>query len=190
MNESNLETKIKNLTYIVLIGFLVLGILVIGLYFKGDNNNSSSNGSNPTSSGSSDNSTVSYDVSKMKAVNVSEALALFNEKGTHILYIGRSNCSVCVSLVPLLNKLQEELNYTTNYYNLLQTSNWKTDMKELISKFTVETTVNGETDTITKLFGDHGYTPTVVIIKDGKVVDGFIGYRDYDTLKELVSKYL
>ncbi|MCM1053011.1 MAG: thioredoxin family protein [Ruminococcus sp.] len=188
MNESNLEVKIKNLTYIVLLGFLVIGILIIGLYFKG--NNSYSSGNNSSSGGSSNSDAVSYDVSKMNAVNADEALALFNDKGTHILYIGRSNCSVCVSLVPLLNKLQEELKYTTDYYNLTQTQNWKTDMAELIEKFTIETTVNSETGTIAKLFSDHGYTPTVIIIKDGKAVDGFIGYRDYDTLKELVSKYI
>lgn len=191
-NFENLETKIKNLTYIVLMGFLVVGILVIGLYFKSDNKNDNygtTNNNSTTTNNGSDN-TTSYDVSKMKAVDAKAALDLYKEKGTHVLYIGRSNCSVCVTILPLLNKLQEELNYTTNYYDLNQSKNWKSDMEELINKFTVNATVNSEEGTIAKLFGDHGYTPTVIIIKDGKTVDGFIGYRDYETLKELVSKYI
>lgn len=189
MNENVLEIKIKNLTYIVLIGFIVITILIVGLYFKDGIPTKSS--TNNTNTGTNNNqSTTNYDVSKMNAVNVEKALALFNEKGTHILYIGRSDCSSCISTVPVLNQVQEELKYTTNYFDLNQTKNWQTEMKELADKFTVAATVKDEESTIGKLFIEHGYTPTIIIIKDGKVVDGFIGYRDHDTLKELVSKYL
>ena len=81
-----MEEKLRNLTFIVILGFVILGILIIGLYFKDgvstNNNNSNNNGSNS--------STESYDVSKMNEVDVDEALALFEEDGTHVMYIGRS----------------------------------------------------------------------------------------------------
>lgn len=198
MTNEILETKIKNLTFIVLIGFIILTILTFGLYFKdgsttktnSNNTSISNNGSNAENNNDSNNSNTEYDVSKMNPVNVEKALALFKEKGTHILYIGRANCSVCVSTVPVLNKVQEELKYTTNYFDLNQTTNYKTEMKELAEKFKIDAKVNNEEGTIASLFLDHGYTPTIIIIKDGKAVDGFIGYREYETLKELISKYL
>ncbi len=40
------------------------------------------------------------------------------------------------------------------------------------------------------IFIKYGFTPTIVIIKDGKMVDGFIGYKDHDTVKKLVEKYM
>lgn len=196
MNDNVLEAKIKNLTFTVLIGFIILGILIIGLYFKeGTTNKNLSTNTNTTNNENTGNtgnngSTAEYDVSKMKAVNVEQALALFKEKGTHVLYIGRADCSSCVMTVPYLNQVQQDLNYTTNYFDLNQTTNYKTEMKELAEKFDIKATANGVTGTIASLFLDKGYTPTVIIIKDGKAVDGFIGNRDYNTIKALVSKYL
>ena len=45
-------------------------------------------------------------------------------------------------------------------------------------------------DTMGNIFIKYGFTPTIVIIKDGKMVDGFIGYKDHDTVKKLVEKYM
>lgn len=187
-----MEEKIRNLTYIVILGFVVLGLLIIGLYFKDGKTSSNSDGTT-TSGGST--TTTEYDVSKMNKVDIEGALALFKEKGTHVLYIGRSTCSVCVTTVPVLNKVQDELKYTTNYLEIEVTNakpwtEWQKELKDLTDKFTPETKVNNEEGTIGELFYSKGYTPTIVIIKDGKVVDGFIGYRNYDTLKELVKKYM
>lgn len=187
-----MEEKLRNLTYIVILGFVVLGILIIGLYIK-DGEPKSNSGSGSSSTGG--NTTTNYDVSKMNKVDAKGALALFDEKGTHVLYIGRSTCSVCVTTVPVLNQVQEELKYTTNYLEVEVSTNkpwsaWQTELKDLTDKFTVKTKVNSEEDTIGNLFYSKGYTPTIVIIKDGKVVDGFIGYRNHDTLKNLVEKYM
>jgi len=106
-----MEEKLRNLTYIVVLGFIILGLLIIGLYFKDGKT------SDKTTTGSTDKQQTSteYDVSGMNKVDVKGALALFDKKGTHVLYIGRSTCSVCVSTVPVLNQVQKELNYKTNY---------------------------------------------------------------------------
>ena len=45
-------------------------------------------------------------------------------------------------------------------------------------------------DTIGNFFYENGYTPTVVVIKDGKNVDGFIGYQSEENIKEMLQKYL
>lgn len=185
-----MEEKLRNLTYITVLGFIILGLLIIGLYFKDGKTTTT----NPTTN-TGGNTTTEYDVSKMNKVDIKGALALFKDKGTHVLYIGRSTCSVCVNTVPVLNQVQAELNYKTNYLEVEVSkskpwTDWQKELKELTDKFNIETKVNSEEGTIGELFYDHGYTPTTVIIKNGKVVDGFIGYRNKDVVKELVKKYL
>lgn len=186
-----MEEKLRNLTYITVLGFIILGLLIIGLYFK--DGKTTTGGSTTTPGGNT--GTTEYDVSKMTKVDIDGALALFDKKGTHVLYIGRSTCSVCVSTVPVLNKVQEELNYKTNYLEVEVSkakpwTDWQKELKDLTDKFTPQTKVNSDEGTIGELFYEHGYTPTTVIIKNGKVVDGFIGYRSEDVVKELVKKYL
>lgn len=188
-----MEEQIKKLTYIVIVGFAITILLLIGLYFKEESSTTSNNDTSTTT-----NNTNTYDVSKMNKVSVAEAKALFDKKGLQVLYIGRENCSACVKTVPVLNKVQEELKYTTNYLDLQTISNWKSDLKELselfTAKTTVTTTINGElktlNDTIGNIFLEYGFTPTIVIIKDGKAVDGFIGYEEHDTMKKIIEKYI
>ncbi len=177
-----LETKIRNLTFTVVLGFIVIILLVMGLYFK--NGTTKSNNSTTTSSDSSS----TYDVSKMKEIKGSEAAKLFDQKGTQILYIGRSTCSVCVKLVPELNKVIANKNLTVNYLPL--SSSWQTDFADLFDKLDLETTINGNKGTYGSLLKEGGYTPIVVVIKDGKMVDGFVGYRDEATITTLFEKYL
>lgn len=180
-NIDAIETKLRNLTFIVILGFVILGLLVIGLYFtKNTNSTNSATGSTVTD--------TDYDVSRMKQISGSEAVALFDKKGTSILYIGRSTCSVCVSLVPELNEVIDDIGVEINYSPLEST--FRTDFADLFDKLTVETTVNDEDGTFGELLEEYGYTPVVVIIQDGKMVDGFIGYRDADTIKTLFKKYL
>lgn len=178
-----LDVKLRNLTFIVILGFVLIALLIIGLYFK-DGGSKTSNGG---SSGSSDTS-VKYDVSKMKQVTGDEAAKLFDEKGTHILYIGRSTCSVCVNLVPELNTVMSDMTLTINYLPLTQT--FRTDFKNLFDKLDIETTVNNNKGTYGELLEEYGYTPVVVVIKDGKMVEGFVGYREANKIEELFKKYL
>lgn len=182
--EAKIEVKLRNLIFIVVLGFVIIGLLIIGLYFKGGVKSSSESGNG----GSSSSGTTTYDVSKMKQISGAEAAKLFDEKGTHFLYIGRSTCSVCVSLVPELNKVIKDLTITLNYSPLNQT--FKTDFKDLFDKLDIETTVNNNKGTYGELLEKYGYTPVVIVIKDGKMVDGFVGYRDADKIEELFKKYL
>ena len=186
-----MEEKIRNLTFVVILGFIITFILIIGLYFRdGGNTNysSSSNGSSGSSSSGSSTSSTDYDVSAMNEVDVDEALALFDEEGTHVLYIGRSTCSVCVQFVPVLNEVQKELNFTTNYLPVETTatktwSDFQDELKPLTDKLTIEATLG-------ELFITNGYTPALIVIKDGEVVEGFFGYRDADTLTGILEEYL
>ena len=205
-----MEEKIRNLTFIVVLGFIITFILIIGLYFRGGTSSTTSSNNN-NSSGSSSSSTT-YDVSDMNEVNIDEAIALFEEEGTQVVYIGRSSCSVCVSYVPVLNEVQDNLGFTTNYLDVTTIADiWDTDLaddedtqaldekvqefiKQLSVETTVRTTIDGESvtleDTIGNLFYEYGFTPITVIIKDGEMVDGFVGYRDAETLTSLIEEHL
>lgn len=183
-----LETKLKNLTFIVIIGFIVIGLLVIGLYFKNGKTEEIISGNN----GGSSSSTTEYDVSAMKTITGKEAVELFDKKGTQFLYIGRPTCGVCVSLVPELNKVISDLKITVNYLELKST--YETDFEGLFDKLDIETSIKSGSNTYEgtygKLLKEHGFTPLVIIIKDGKMVDGFVGSRNSSTIKELFNKYL
>lgn len=190
MKEENkieiLETKIRNLTFIVVLGFVVIGLLVIGLYFV---KNSSTNGtSGGTSSGSTTTTQTKYDVSAMKKISGEEAAKLFDNKGVSFLYIGRPGCSVCVNLVPELTTVVNDLKMTL-YYTEVESS-WKDDFKNLFDHLDMEVTIQNEKGTYGALLKDHGYTPYIIVIKDGKMVDGFVGYRTSDSIKELFKKYM
>ena len=203
MNEQNaIEQKLKNLTIIVAIGFIVLLIAVIGLYFKGGNVTTRE------TTDSNNNQTISnenYDVSKFNEVDVDGALALFKDKGTHVLYIGRSDCEYCQQTVPILTLIQEELNYTTDYLAVEMStidkdwSYWNQELADLAKKFDKKTELNvsnseGKTEKKEDTYGNfllnYGYTPTVIVIKNGKMVDGFFGYKEADNIKSIIEKYM
>ena len=100
---------------------------------------------------------------------------------------------------------EAHLNRSTFYANYLDVydyiNDWKNTKDELepltellTTETTVRTTINSENvtleDTVGNLFYDYGFTPITIIIKDGEMVDGFIGYRDKDSLTELIEENL
>lgn len=186
---NELEGKLKNLTYTVIFGFVILGLLIIGLYFK--ENKVVSTGTT-TNKEDSQSSSSTYDVSKMNEVTGAEAAKLFDKKGTQILYIGRPTCGVCVSLVPELNTVIKDLDVTINYSELKDS--FRTDFEDLFDKLDIETKINSNGEELSGTYGEllnkRGFTPLVVIIKDGKMVDGFVGYKKADKIEELFNKYL
>ena len=206
----DLETKIRNLTFIVVFGFIITFMLIIGLYFTKSNATVENNATTNNNSNSNNNTTTdNYDVSKMKEVDVDGALALFKSKKTEVLYIGRSDCSACIATVPYLNQVQEELNYTTNYMDLNVLINkysakydksdadfgekvWagvQSEIKELMDLIKIDGSANGNTGAMGALFYEAGYTPLVVVIKDGYAVDGFFGAHSAEDIKTMMSKY-
>ncbi|MBE6154915.1 MAG: hypothetical protein E7163_05035 [Firmicutes bacterium] len=180
-NVKKIETKLNTLMYIVISGFVIIGLLVIGLYFT---NNGTSVSEEPKTTESDTN----YDVSKMNTVTGKEATELFDKKGTHFLYIGRPTCGVCVNLVPNLNATIEELDVTINYLELEST--FRDDFGDLFDHLDIKTKINGEEGTFGELLETYGYTPLVIIIKDGKMIEGFVGSRDSETIIELFKKYI
>ena len=129
---------------------------------------------------------VEYDVSKMQTATVDEVLKMFENKEKKVLYFGRKNCGACISFVPTLNKAQEDRGYTTVYIDINTVDTTTDSFKTLQKKLDKKTTINENGKDVTDTFGNfYGYTPTIIVIDNGKMQGGIIGADEqglYDLL--------
>jgi len=113
-----------------------------------------------------------YDVSDFNTLSVTDAVAQIEKGKTQVIYIGRSTCGYCVQFLPVLKEAQEKLGYTTTYIDLEQVT---TDDQEKLVAYD---------DYISENFG---YTPMVLVFKDGKYVDGWVGYAEYEQFASFLA---
>ncbi len=133
---------------------------------------------------------IDYDVSKFNEIDIDKALTLFDQKDLAVVYMGRETCHFCVQYVPIITSVQEELGFKTYYLDTLKMDVTKEAYDKFIAKLDKKYELDGENKTIGEFYKLYGYTPITIIIKNGKMVDGHIGYTEKDVLTELVSKYL
>jgi len=117
-----------------------------------------------------------YDVSMFTSIDASGFMELFESKDTEVVYLGRETCSHCAAFLPILQEAQTEYGYITNYVDIENIATDTDDFNSMVSKINEWTTYynstipeENQTDTI------YGYTPMVVIIKDGSIKDVWIG---------------
>ncbi len=181
MKENPVLNKMLVCLYVI-IGLLALNSILILV----TNTNSSSNNKKDDSSQKETNS--DYDVSMMKTIDINEMLSYFKDGSTQIVYMGRSNCSACISFLPTLQKAQSEYGYKTLYIDINNVSQSTSEFKEFIKKLDKKYTMQTNEGEKTEEFGYfYGYTPAVFIIKDGKMIDGVIGALDYDTFAKFLE---
>ena len=183
-----------NKIYTMLIIVLVISImsLLIGLvnYSNTKGNTTTNKTLTPSNNGSS---TSDYDVSMFNAVSVSDILKFLgtSNKETHILYLGRSTCSACVAFLPNLQATQKEMNFTTDYLDITTVDTTSDDYKKfsnLLSK-EITQTVNGTSET-GKISEFYGYTPMIIVVKNGEAVDAIVGSYSKDNLQTFLKKYI
>lgn len=170
MENNNILGKIFTTLVIIAIIMgmnLIVNMINLSRTTPVSNNNNNSNQTNTTEN---------YDVSDFDSLNLSQVLELFSSKDTSILYLGRSSCSACVSFLPTLKKVQNDLGFKTKYLDITTVDTSSNQYLEFMNKLTkkIEVTVNGEA-TEGKISEYYGYTPMVIVIKDKKVVDAFVG---------------
>lgn len=127
-----------------------------------------------------------YDVANMNEINTTEFRYLFDQDDTYVVFIGRSDCSVCPSMATLLTNIQKENNFITQYLDITKvdrTSDTWLEIVKLLDKETSEYvtedhTGDKETNTFGYFLDTYGFTPAVLIIKNGKLDDGFIGIAE------------
>ena len=136
-----------------------------------------------------------YDVSMMRAVGIEDVLDMFEDGKTYVLYIGRENCSICHDLLPTLQQAQINNNYITQYLDILEvdrsSDNWK-KLVELLDQTTTTTMdEEGKTEEVTETYGyfldKKGFTPCVILIKDGKQYGGFFGNKSLESFEDWLA---
>ncbi|MDD3048793.1 MAG: hypothetical protein PHQ89_02225 [Bacilli bacterium] len=107
------------------------------------------------------------ETAKMNNIAIDQYLKLLDSNEKSYIYIGRTSCTYCQKITPVLNKIIANENITINYLNL-----------ENITDEDYSTLTNS-----TELLQGEWGTPTLLITQNGEVIDSQIGYADYDTTK-------
>lgn len=193
-DEEEKEVTVMDMLNRIVVCLIVIAIIlavntVVLICKNGESSKENTNTTNSSSNSSTDNST-NYDVSMMKEVDISDVLDMFKDtKGTYVLYIGRSDCSACITYLPSLQQAQANLGYTTQYLDLNKLDTKSSNYESLVSKLTLKYTMTISGTEQTETFGKWmGYTPMTIIIKNGKMVDGEIGAITYDTLVDMLKE--
>ncbi len=148
----------KILTVIAVVNTILLLIAV------GDNTSTTSKSS---STGSEETENTEYDVSMFEAISGNDFIKLLkgSGKGTSVIYLGRETCHYCVAFLPSMQKAQKEMGFTTKYLDITTVDEETAEKIAGLNDFLEE---------------NYGATPLVIVAKDGKYVDGLVGYTEYD----------
>ncbi len=160
-------TKIVLSVLGILIAIVILVVIIVNIPKKNDN----------------------YDISMMHEVNTQDILGMFNDKGTYVVLFGNETCDVCERLLPKMAEAQKQLNYVTQYIDVLSidfdSETWKALYDKLDMKSTQTMSEDGSGPKVTDTYGyfiQQKMAPIVVIIKNGKQTGGFIGGVDQTNL--------
>ena len=172
--------------------YLIIGLLVINTIFTISNSTTNSN-YRATGGGNGGAVNPDHDVSMMKTLNINEIVALFDTEDTHVVYTGRATCPACVQFIPILQRAQKEFNYTTVFVDGdIQSNRERGALARLRDLLPIDYTMRIEGELETRTFGEWyyqvGYTPTTFIIRDGKMVDGFIGGLSFEDFSQFLEK--
>ena len=126
------------------------------------------------------------DTSMFRVVSVKEALKLFEEDKANLLVISTSTCAATIKYVPSLKIAQAKDGYNVYYLELDEVSYESKEFQKLLKKLDMEYNLNGK---VAKFSEFIGTTPMNVIIKNKKMVHGYIGTMDTDTLHTITSLY-
>lgn len=187
MKENINYTTILNKIFTALVVIaIIMGVNLLFTMISLTNGGSGSN--NSSNSSTSGTQTNDYDVSDFDALTLAQVLKLFDSKDTSVLYLGRSSCSACVSFLPTLKSVQKDLGFKTKYLDITTVDTSSSDYNTFISKLTKEIEVNANgTKSTGKISDFYGYTPMVIIIKDGKAVNASVGALSESNFKKFLS---
>lgn len=121
-------------------------------------------------------------VNNFKTISYSDVSELVNDSEMNIIYWASPSCGFCVQFTPIVKKIANENGFEVNYLNAAEIPNDEyIQFMNLVSTFDESYATNG--------LG----TPSLILVKDGKVVDvsvgalsedGFIGYlRHHEIIK-------
>lgn len=126
------------------------------------------------------------DTSMFKVLTLDETLKLFEDDSAKLLVISFSTCSATINYVPYLQIAQAKYGYSTYYLELDDLDPESEKFTQLMDKLDMEYNFNGNVQKFSYFIGS---TPMTIIIKNKKMVHGYIGSMNTDTLKALTDLY-
>ena len=128
-------------------------------------------------------------------VTLLKALELIKEDKLVFIYLGYDGCSYCNKFTPSLkqtvSKYDMKLYYIDIKENDLKSKDWEKFTGKLNKKFTLNLEIDGKKVKQTKKIGEFlkekGYTPSFVVFKNNKLVDGYIGALYKEKLEEFLD---
>ncbi len=167
MKKENILNKILICAYII-IALLAINTIIL---FASNVKITSDSKTNEETTGNTE-----YDVSMFDSVDLEQTIKLFDSEETQIIYIGRSTCGYCVKFLPVLQKAQKEFGYKTKYLDITTITTTE-QQNALLAKDNDESF----------LATNFGSTPMVILVKDGKLVKGWVGYSEYDEFAKFLT---
>ncbi len=173
MKDNELKEILKK---ILICSYILVGLLAVNTIINVTKNvtvtSETSEGENST-----EEENTEYDVSMFTSVTPEEAVKAFDSDEVQVIYLGRSTCGYCVKFLPSLQKAQEEFGYKTLYLDIT-TITTDEQQKAIL-----------DLDNDEKfLETNFGSTPMVLLVKDGKIVDGWVGYAEYEDFANFLEK--
>lgn len=126
--------------------------------------------------------TTEYDVSEFKSVDFDGFMSATKANGYNVVYIGRSTCGYCAKFLPIMKEAQNKYGYTTIYYDITQVIDF------VNNKIIDEDQYNQILSLDDYVKEEFGSTPMVLVFKDGKYIDGWVGYDSYENFASFIEK--
>lgn len=156
-------TELLNKILICLYALIAILVINTTILLVKDGGTSSKNDSNAETS-----ENIDYDVSMFTTVTADTLGENVSSDTAKLVYIGRDSCGYCVQFLPVLQQAQEDYDYETLYLDI--TTVTTTEQQDKILAF------DNDEKFLEQNFGG---TPMVLLMKDGKLVDTWIGYAEY-----------
>ncbi len=134
-------------------------------------------------------------IKSFNKIDLKEALNAIKNDELTFIYIGYEGCAPCDAFAPILATISKGYDMKVNYMDIHEidkdSKEWKTFTDKLNKTVDLSTKSNDktkkETKTIGKFLYENGYTPTLVVLKSNKIVDGHVGGFSADNLKTFLD---
>ena len=116
-----------------------------------------------------------YDTSMFKTINGSDIEKIGSKEETAVLFICSENYQECHDFIGTVRQAQDEYKFVTNYL--------------VADELNIEDNVNAllEYDNEKEFIKNSlGQLPIVLVLKDGKLVEGWAGVSSYDNFKDFL----
>lgn len=178
INYTEVLNTIKYSLYVIIA--LLLVNVVIGIINVNDIRSLNDNSSNSAENNNDENELPEYDVSEFKEVNYSELKKEIKSEDYTVVYYGREGCVYCSKFIPVMKEVQNDYGFKHLYFDTTLVYNNNTFVDEDAYKEITE---------INDFFEENFLsTPMIAVFKDGKYVDGTVGYQEYSTYASFIEK--